>query len=61
MRKGLCLSGVHEVKLDENLPAELAPELRAMGHDTDTVADGGLCGEADPAVVEPLPLSIEFC
>lgn len=23
-----------------------------MGHDTDTVADEGLCGEADPAVVE---------
>ena len=39
-------------KLDENLPVELAPELRAMGHDTDTVADEGLCGEADPAVVE---------
>jgi predicted nuclease of predicted toxin-antitoxin system len=39
-------------KLDENLPAELAPELRAMGHDTDTVADEGLCGEPDPTVVE---------
>jgi predicted nuclease of predicted toxin-antitoxin system len=39
-------------KLDENLPVELAPELRAMGHDTDTVVDEGLCGEADPAVVE---------
>lgn len=39
-------------KLDENLPVELAAELRAMGHDTDTVADEGLCGEADPAVLE---------
>jgi len=39
-------------KLDENLPVELAAELRAMGHDTDTVADEGLCGEADPAIVE---------
>jgi predicted nuclease of predicted toxin-antitoxin system len=39
-------------KLDENLPVELAPEFRAMGHDTDTVADEGLCGEPDPAVVE---------
>jgi uncharacterized protein with PIN domain len=39
-------------KLDENLPVELGPELRAMGHDTDTVADEGLCGEADSAVVE---------
>jgi len=39
-------------KLDENLPVELAAELRAMGHDTDTVADERLCGEPDPAVVE---------
>jgi predicted nuclease of predicted toxin-antitoxin system len=39
-------------KLDENLPVELAAELRAMGHDADTVADEGLCGKADPAVVE---------
>jgi predicted nuclease of predicted toxin-antitoxin system len=23
-----------------------------MGHDSDTVADEGLCGEADPAIVE---------
>ena len=39
-------------KLDENLPVELAADLRAIGHDADTVADEGLCGEADPAVVE---------
>jgi predicted nuclease of predicted toxin-antitoxin system len=39
-------------KLDENLPVELALELCAMGHDTDTVADEGLCGEPDPTVVE---------
>ena len=39
-------------KLDENLPVELAAELRTMGYDTDTVADEGLCGEADPAIVE---------
>ena len=39
-------------KLDENLPVELAAELRAMGHDTDTVADEGLCGEPDQGVVE---------
>ena len=48
-------------KLDENLPVELAVELRAMGHDTDTLADEGLCGEADPAVVKPLPMLTEFC
>ena len=40
------------LKLDENLPVELAAELRAMGHDADTVPDEGLCGEADPAIVE---------
>ena len=39
-------------KLEENLPVELAAELRAMGHDTDSVADEGHCGEADPAIVE---------
>lgn len=38
-------------KLDENLPVELAAELRSLGHDTDTVADEGLCGASDPAVV----------
>jgi predicted nuclease of predicted toxin-antitoxin system len=39
-------------KLDENLPVELAAELRAMGYDADTVADERLCGAADPVVVE---------
>ena len=39
-------------KLDENLPVELAAELGAMGHDTDTVAGEGLRGASDPAVVE---------
>lgn len=39
-------------KPDENLPVDLAAELRALGHDADTVADEGLCGEADAAVVE---------
>lgn len=39
-------------KLDENLPVELAAELRAIGYHADTVADEGLCGEADPADVE---------
>ena len=38
-------------KLDENLPAELAPDLRGMGYDVDTVGDVGLRGAADPAVV----------
>jgi hypothetical protein len=37
-------------KLNENLPVELAAELRAMGHAT--VAGEGLCGEMGLAVVE---------
>lgn len=38
-------------KLDENLPVELAADLRALGHDADTVADESLCGMPDPVVV----------
>lgn len=34
-------------KIDENLPAELASDLRAMGHDADTVVDEGLGGTSD--------------
>jgi predicted nuclease of predicted toxin-antitoxin system len=44
-------------KLGENLPVELAAEIRRMGHDTDTVAEEGLCGEADPTVVEAASIS----
>jgi predicted nuclease of predicted toxin-antitoxin system len=39
-------------KLDENLPVELAADLRGMGHDTDTVASEGLRGAADWTVVK---------
>ena len=39
-------------KLDENLPVELVADLRGLGHEADTVADEGLCGAADPAVVD---------
>src|ERR1039458_2412402 len=39
-------------KLDENLPVELVTDLRDLGHDADTVADEGLRGAADPAVVD---------
>jgi predicted nuclease of predicted toxin-antitoxin system len=38
------------VKLDENLPAELADDLRRLGHLVDTVSDEGLEGRADPVV-----------
>jgi predicted nuclease of predicted toxin-antitoxin system len=39
-------------KLDENLPFELVTDLRGLGHDADTVAEEGLRGAADPAVVD---------
>jgi predicted nuclease of predicted toxin-antitoxin system len=39
-------------KLDENLPVELALDLRDLGHDADTVADEALSGAADPAVLD---------
>ena len=40
------------IKLDENLPAELADDLRGLGHLVDTVADEGLIGRADPLVAD---------
>ena len=36
-----------KIKLDENLPATLAPALAAIGHDADTVPDEGLGGRPD--------------
>ena len=39
-------------KLDENLPVELADDLRGLGHDADTVVSEGLRGAPDPVVVE---------
>lgn len=39
-------------KLDENLPTDLAADLRALGHDAETVLDEGLCGAADATVVQ---------
>jgi hypothetical protein len=38
-------------KLDENLSAELAADLRALGHDADTVLDEGLRGAPDATLV----------
>jgi len=38
------------IKLDENLPAELADDLTALGHDVDSVESEGLAGQADPVV-----------
>lgn len=38
------------VKLDENLPASLAADLGALGHDVDTVVQEQLTGRDDPTV-----------
>ena len=39
------------IKLDENLPSELAADARAAGHDADTVLDEDLGGADDEIVV----------
>ena len=38
-------------KVDENLPSEIAADLRATGHDADTVYDQGLVGAIDTAIM----------
>jgi predicted nuclease of predicted toxin-antitoxin system len=35
------------IKLDENIPARLAPDLAALGHDVETVVGEGLTGRDD--------------
>jgi predicted nuclease of predicted toxin-antitoxin system len=40
------------LKLDENLPRDLADELTRRGHDVDTVLDEQLGGRKDPVVVD---------
>jgi predicted nuclease of predicted toxin-antitoxin system len=39
-----------KIKLDENLPAQLADNLRALGHDVQTVPEEGLAGHMDADV-----------
>jgi predicted nuclease of predicted toxin-antitoxin system len=41
-----------KLKLDENLPRDLAGELALRGHDVDTVLDEQLGGHKDPIVVQ---------
>jgi len=38
-------------KVDEHLPAEVVADLRGLGHEADTVADQGMTGAADPALL----------
>ncbi|MGF1646581.1 MAG: DUF5615 family PIN-like protein [Kineosporiaceae bacterium] len=40
------------LKLDENLPVSAVPLLAQNGHDVDTVADEGLTGAEDGAVLQ---------
>lgn len=40
------------IKLDENLPAELARNLKELGHEVHTVQDEGLVGKADRDIWE---------
>jgi len=40
------------IKLDENMPHDLAEFLRSSGHQVATVAEENLSGADDPAVVE---------
>ena len=39
-------------KLDENLPAEVAADLRALGHGAETVCDEGLSGAPDSTLLD---------
>ncbi|WP_424317960.1 DUF5615 family PIN-like protein [Candidatus Methylomirabilis sp.] len=39
-------------KVDENLPSELAGDLRAAGHEAETVLEEGLVGSPDPTILE---------
>ena len=41
-----------KIKLDENVPASVLPDLVALGHDVDTVPAEGLAGHVDSAVFE---------
>ncbi len=36
-----------KIKIDENLPVEIADDLRALGHDAVTVVDQGMAGIDD--------------
>jgi len=41
-----------KIKLDENLPAQLAHNLRALGHDVETVPEEGLRVPGRSALVQ---------
>ncbi len=41
-----------KIKLDENLPREIAEDLRTAGYQADTVADEGLAGASDATILD---------
>lgn len=41
-----------KIKLDENMPKQLAGILASLGHDVDTVVQEGLAGHVDPDIWE---------
>lgn len=49
-----------KIKLDENMPASLAPELARLGHDVFTLRDEGLSGAPDFNVWEAAQLEKRF-
>ncbi len=49
-----------KIKLDENMPSLVASRLAAMGHDTRTLMEEGIAGEADPVVWEAAQREARF-
>ena len=49
-----------KIKLDENLPERLAPELSRLGHDVDTVRAERLAGQTDEQVWRATQSSSRF-
>ena len=39
-----------KIKLDENLPSQIAPNLRSLGHDVHTTPEEGLSGSNDDRI-----------
>ena len=48
-------------KIDENLPSEVAADLRNLGHEADTVFDESLVGAEDPVLLAAASGRREYC
>jgi predicted nuclease of predicted toxin-antitoxin system len=49
-----------KIKLDENLPASLAPILKSLQHDVHTIADENLTGRTDSEIWEAVQREQRF-